>query len=122
MLELEVCEPTAIFVVVVKEVLVARDIQMIVQELRPDAHVLLAPTLREAADALPPGRIEVVFAQTDGAAVAKSGLSPRVVADKARVVLVGEEEAPGLPEGWSALPFPFFGESIASLLSGVSRK
>ncbi len=110
-------DPPAIIVVVMQEVLVARDIEMIVRDVRPGARVLVAQTLHEAVDALPQGRIEVAFVQVDAAIIAASTLGRRVAADGGRVVLLSEEKGRRLPEGWKTLPYPFASADVASVLT-----
>lgn len=110
----------AIIVVILQEVLVARDIEMIVRDFRPGARILLAQTLREAVDALPMGRIEFAFLQVDAATIAASTLGRRVDADGGKVVVLCEERGPSLPAGWTAMPFPFASDDVASLLANVS--
>ena len=117
MLASEAMDAPAIIVVVLQEVLVARDIEMIVRDLRPTARVLLAKTLPEAVNGLPKGRIEVAFVQVDAATIAASPFGRRVAADGGRVVVVCEERNRRLPQGWKALPFPFASADVASLLS-----
>ena len=109
--------PPAIIVVILQQVLVARDIEMIVRDLRPEARVLLARTLPEAVDALPEGRIEIAFVQLDPAVVAASPLGRRAAADGGRVVVLCEEQGTRLPDGWTALAVPFASDDVASLLT-----
>jgi ABC-type amino acid transport substrate-binding protein len=120
MKEVEVRETRALFVVVLPEILVGRDIEMIIRDACPDAQVLVTPNLRDAEKALPEGRIRAVFVQSEAAAILASSFGQRVANDRGLVVLVGQEELPELPEGWKALPFPFAGRDVAKLLSGVA--
>lgn len=120
MKEVVVREPQALFVVVLREVLVGRDIEMIIRDSCPDAHVLVTPNLRDAEVALPEGRIRAVFVQSEAAAILASSVGQRVANDRGLVVLVGQDEIPALPEGWKALPFPFAGHEVADLLHGVA--
>jgi hypothetical protein len=109
----------AIIVVILPEVLVARDIEMTLWDLRPEAHVLLARTLHEAEEALPPGRIELTFVQLDPARFAASALGRRSAADGGKVVVLCEDRRNGLPDDWFALPVPFASDALALLLSGL---
>ena len=88
MLASVISDPTAIIVVILPEVLVARDIEMIVRERRPKAHVLVARSLGEAMGSMPSGRIEVAFIQLDPRIVANSPLGHRISAEGGRVVLL----------------------------------
>ena len=115
----EVTEPQAIFVVAMREILVARDIEFVIRDIWPDACIVVTRTLEEAFDASPAGRIRAAFVQTDAANFVASTLGRRVAADGGRVVLAGKEKAHGLPEGWKALPFPFFDNDVESLLADV---
>ncbi|MES2913530.1 MAG: hypothetical protein V4753_00310 [Pseudomonadota bacterium] len=110
-------DPTAIIVIILKEVLVARDIEMTVRESRPEASVFVARTLHEAVDALPLGRIEVAFVQSDPRTIATSPLGRRIAAEGGRVVVLSEDIRGALPVGWAALPFPFSSKAVAELLS-----
>ncbi len=116
----ETTEPPAIIVVVLQEMLVARDIEMIVRDARPSARVLVAQTLHEAVDGLPKGRIEVAFVQVDSATIAASSLGCRIAADGGTVVVLCEEMTGRLPQGWKALPYPFASADVASLLAAQS--
>jgi hypothetical protein len=120
MLSCETTERPAIIVVVLQELLVARDIEMIVRDARPGARVLVAQTLHEAVDSLPQGRIALAFVQVDAATIAASSLGHRVAADGGRVVVLCEEMTRRLPQGWKALPFPFVSADVASLLASHS--
>lgn len=117
----EVENLSAIIVIVLSEVLVARDIEMIVRSARPGAQIVLVQTVNEAVNALPPGRIEVAFVQADAAMIAASALGRRIAADGGCVVVLYEEVEEGSPEGWKALPFPFASEHVVSVLAGLSR-
>jgi hypothetical protein len=109
--------PDPVFVVVVREILVARDIEMIIREVVAGASVILAPGLEMAAEALPPGRIEAAFVQTDPQDLSRSALAQRIATDGGRMVLVGIEPDIRLPEGWARLPFPFSESDVAALLA-----
>jgi hypothetical protein len=120
MKKVELREPRALFVVVLREVLVGRDIEMIIRDSCPDAQVLVTPNLHDAEVSLPAGRIRAVFVQSNAAAILASPVGKRVANDRGMVVLVGQEMTPALPDGWTALPFPFAGDDVARLLGGVS--
>lgn len=123
MLASVISDPTAIIVVILPEVLVARDIEMIVRERRPKAHVLVARSLGEAMESMPSGRIEVAFIQLDPRIVANSPLGHRISAEGGRVVLLSEDLRQGLPDGWTSLPYPFASEDVAALLTdGTGEK
>ena len=91
MQNVEVDKPPAIFLVVMREVLIARDIEMIIRDLRIEAQVVLACTLDEATAAVPAGRIEAAFVQMDVGDFVSTELSRRVATDGGRTVLVGLE-------------------------------
>lgn len=117
MQNVEIREPLPIFVVVVPQVLIGRDIEMMIRDLRPDARVILAFSLPEAAAALPVGRIDTLFVQMNADIVAASDLGKRVEADGGKTVLVGVDADVAVPHGWSALPFPFANDHLTSLLA-----
>ena len=105
-----------VFVVVLREWLVARDIEMIIRGIATEARVILARTLDEALAAIPPGRIKAAFVQADAHDFARSDLGLRVAKDGGRTVLVGVDPVKGLPEGWAELPFPFAEQDVSALL------
>lgn len=111
--------PQAVVVVILREFLVARDIEMIIRNCWAEARVILARTLDEAAAAVPTGRIKAAFVQMDAEDFAASDLSRRVASDGGQTVLVGLEAAELLPQGWAALPFPFADRHVTDLLTGV---
>lgn len=112
--------PPCVFIVILDEVLVAKDIAMIIDDLRPGSRVVIARTLAEAADTAPDGRIEAAFVQRDVQHFADSAIGRRVARDGARVVLVGHEPSAAV-DGVSVLPFPFAAETVASLLTRACR-
>lgn len=118
--EIEVTEPQPIFVVALHEVLVARDIELVIRDTWPDACIVVAQTLDQASSSSPAGRIKAAFVQMDATSVVASCLGRRVAADGGRVVLAGAEKDQGLPEGWKALPFPFAGNDVQSVLADVA--
>lgn len=109
----------AIVVVIQQEVLIGHDIETIVRDVWPEARVVLAKTLHDAVDNLPQGRIEVALVQVEPATIAASTLGRRVAADGGRVVVLCEEMAGPLPQGWKALPYPFASADLAKLLVGL---
>jgi hypothetical protein len=115
-------KPPAIFVVVLREVLVAQDIEAILREAVPEAQVILAPTLEEAVaalrDAAEAARVAAAFVQLDPALVSVSELGRRVAADGGRLVLLAPESPDMLPAGWAGLPFPFAEADVTAQLSG----
>jgi hypothetical protein len=117
MQNVEIDTPPAVFVVVMREALIARDIEMIIRDLRTEARVVLARTPDEATAAVPAGRIAAAFVQMDVGDFVSTELSRRVASDGGRTVLVGLEATTALPVGWSALPFPFSGDDVTSLLT-----
>jgi hypothetical protein len=109
--------PDPVFVVVLREFLVARDIEMIIRGMAAEARVILARTLDEAIAAMPQGRIKAAFVQVDPQDFAQSALGQRVATDGGRTVLVGIESGVGLPKGWAELPFPFAESDVSALLA-----
>lgn len=115
----KVCDgaPEPVFVVVLREFLVARDIEMIIRDIVVEARVILARTLDEALAAMPQGRIKAAFVQVEAQDFAQSELCRRVATDGGRTVLVGTNEATGLPAGWVELPFPFAQSDVSAVLA-----
>ena len=118
----ENCSPPKVFVLVLREFLVARDIEMIIRNLWAEALVILARTLDEAVAAMPTGRIMAAFVQMDAQAFAASDFSQRVASDGGQTVLVGLEPEDALPQGWENLPFPFAERDVSDLLSLKARR
>ncbi|TAG13245.1 MAG: hypothetical protein EAZ40_14970 [Rhodobacterales bacterium] len=106
-----------LFVVVLREFLVARDIEMIIRGMAAEARIILARTLDEAIAAMPQGRIRAAFVQIDPQDFARSSLGQRVETDGGRPVLVGVEPGDRVPKGWAELPFPFAESDVAALLA-----
>jgi hypothetical protein len=105
----------AVFVLVLREYLVARDIEMIIRGLWADALVMIAGTLDEAMANLPDGKIVAAFVQEEAAAVADSDLDRKVSEDGGQTVLVGLEPGEMLPRGWAKLSFPFVEKDVQDL-------
>ena len=119
MQNVEVEKPLGVFVVVVREVLIARDIEMSIRDLWAEAQIVPARTAQDALAAVPAGPIKAAFVEMDVTEFGSTELGRRVAADGGRTVLVGHEATTALPEGWTALPFPFSGEDVTALLTGV---
>ncbi len=113
-----ICEgtPEPVFVIVVREWLVAQDIEMIIRGIASEALVVLARSLDEAVAAMPLGRIKAAFVQADVEVFVESDLGRRVANDGGRTVLVGVDAVNGLPDGWAELPFPFAESDVSALL------
>jgi hypothetical protein len=109
--------PEPVFVVVLREFLVARDIEMIIRNIVAEARVILARTLDEAVAAMPQGRIKAAFVQVEAGDFAQSELGRRVATDGGRTVLVGVDPGAGVPAGWTALAFPFAESDVSALLA-----
>lgn len=117
------CEKPEIFVLVVREVLVAQDIAMMMRNLRPDAHIVIARSLVEAAETLPEGRVLAAFVQETVSAYTLSALAIRVATDGGRTVLVDAENALTAQTGnYAILAFPFMEEHVVALLSACHQQ
>jgi hypothetical protein len=110
-------DPQAVFVVILREFLVARDIEMIIRDFCSDARVVLARTLDDAMAALPSGKIRAAFIQMDAKAFSDSEFSQRVASDGGRTVLVGLDVDEAVPKGWATLRFPFVEQDVSALLA-----
>jgi hypothetical protein len=104
-----------IFVIVLDEVVVARDIELIIGDVRPDARIVVARTLSDAETHLPYGRIEAAFVQRDAVRFFASALGDRVAKDGGRLVLV-EQVFDAATDGVSVLSFPFSREDVELLV------
>jgi hypothetical protein len=109
-----------IFIVIIDEVLVARDIEMIIDETAPDAAVVVARTVNDPDVVVPEGRIVAAFVQGDMARFIASAIGARVLMDGAKLVLVGQEPAT-TTQDLVVLPYPFAADDVADLVSCVAR-
>jgi hypothetical protein len=109
-----------IFVVVLDEVLVARDIELIIGDVRPDARIVVARTLVDAETKLPEGRIEAAFVQRDAVRFFASALGNRVACDGGRLILV-EQVLQAAVDRVSVLSFPFSREDVEQLVLRETR-
>jgi hypothetical protein len=107
-----------LFIIVVEEALVARDIELTILELRPEAVVIVTQSLGAAAAALPEGRLEAAFVQGDAESSFASFVGQRILRDGGHLILVGRE-ADDLTAGCLLLPFPFAQADVAALLSAA---
>ncbi len=109
-----------LFVLVLHEDLVARDIELTIGDLYPGARVLVARSVNEAEATVPPGQIAAAFVQQDPDAIARTNLVRRVQADQGRIVLVGyEPKTDQTIPGWSVLPLPFSQDHVTAVLIGA---
>ncbi len=116
--EVTVAKP--IFVLVIREVLVAQDIAMVIRDLQPDAEIVMARTLDDAARGIPEGRVVSAFVQMRPAAFQQSLLAQRAMADGAKIMLVDQDDAAlaALPCA-KVLRFPFTRDDVANLLLDI---
>jgi hypothetical protein len=107
-----------LFIIVLDEILVARDIEMVVSELRPDVRVLVARTLAEAEAEVPEGRVAALFVQQEAVRLPASPIGQRLARDGGRIVLVGQE--PDKAEnGTSVVRLPFALNDVEALVAGI---
>jgi hypothetical protein len=112
---------TPLFIIVLDEILVARDIEMLIGELWPDARVLVARTLIEAEAEAPEGRLVAVFVQREAAQLPATALGQRLARDGGRLVRVGWE-GDVVEDGVSILRLPFELKDVEALLAGTARR
>jgi hypothetical protein len=113
--------PTSpIYIIILDEVLVARDIEFTIGDVRPDATVVVARTNEDGEAILPLGRVEAAFVQRDAARFLASAIGQRVSGDGGRLVLVGQEPS-AATDGVLVLPYPFAREDVAALLADADR-
>ena len=106
-----------IIVVVMREVLIARDIELIIGDVRPEVVVVTAQTIAEAASKIPQGAVvETVFVSMHQAARHRSDLGAMIKAHNGRVVLLDDEIADQASPPWSVLPFPFTRDHVLAHL------
>lgn len=110
----------SIFIVILDAVLVARDVEMTIYALRPDARVVVARTTAEAEAFLGEGPIEAAIVQSDAPAFMGSSLRRRLAADGGLVVLVGHDSHT-VGDGVALLPLPFTQEDVEIVVAGLSR-
>jgi hypothetical protein len=111
--------PPPVFVVILDEVLVARDIGLIIGDLWPHARVVIARSPEQAAGLVPDGPIHAAFVQRQARQFAGSALGQRMTRDGGLVVVVGQEPAEGA-EAVTALPIPFAGADVAAVLKTLT--
>lgn len=107
-----------IVVIMMREALIARDIELIVQDMRPNAAIIVARSLAEVTARLYRGDlIDIAFVDELRSAIGPSDFAQRVAMDRGTVVLVGHEPGatPQRPN-WALLPFPFAREDVEKLL------
>jgi hypothetical protein len=109
------------YIVVLDEVLVARDIELMIRDLRPDAVVIVAQSLEAAAADLPDAPIKAAFLQGDAQRIHASVVGQRLLRDGVRTVMVGRE-VDEAAEGVSVLPFPFSQADVAALLAETQER
>lgn len=116
----EVTFSKAIFVLVIREVLVAQDIAMVIRDMEPNAEIVMARTLDDAERAMPDGRVVLAFVQARPAAFQASMLAQRAIGDGAKITLVDQDEAAVAP--WPCarvLRFPFTRDDVANHIENV---
>ena len=108
-----------LFIVSVDEILVARDIEMSIAELFPKARIIVGRTLSEVASQVPQA-VQVVsaFVQCDPALFLASSAGQRLVEDGGRLVLVGQDAAPGV----QTLPQPFTHNDVEAALAALNTE
>jgi hypothetical protein len=112
--------PPPLYIVVMEEVLVARDIEMMIRDLRPDATVIVAQSLGAVEAELPDTNITAAFLQADPPRILVSAVGQRLLRDGGQTILVGHE--PGeAAEGALVLPFPFARGDVVALLAGAAK-
>jgi len=106
-------------VILLSQALVARDIELMVGDMRPEATVIVAWTMLELTNALSPRvLIDVAFVDDISAAKALSDTTKLAHRDGRRVVLVGHDMGP-IPQrkDWVLLPYPFTNHDVEKVLS-----
>ena len=105
-------------VIVVDQALIARDIELIVKEMRPDVTVIVARNVSEIATALTPDiQIELAFVDAIAVAMALSGGNSAHWTGS-RVVLIGhDQDAVPKQNDWALLPYPFTNRDVQNLLA-----
>jgi hypothetical protein len=109
-----------LFIVVLDEVLVARDIELIIRDTHADTKVIVARSLDALKD-LPDGQIGAAFVQAEADQVAKSEIYKRVQGDGGRIILVGHDSDQGADD-FLVLPLPFVQANVAALLAKILSK
>jgi len=107
-----------IVVIMLREALIARDIELIVQDLRPNAPAVVARNVEEVTARLFRGDvIDIAFVDELLSAIGPSDFAQRIATDRGTVVLVGHE--PGaVPQrpNLTLLQFPFTREDVEKLV------
>lgn len=107
-----------VYLIVLREVVIAQDLSLTITDHDPEAVVLLATTSAEAEQMLAGVEALVLaFVVADPAVFASSGLARAIAARGGRAVLLGNEaEAHGPGEGWQVLDQPFNTDAVLAHL------
>lgn len=113
--------PSRVFLVLLPEVVVARDLAETLAELTPGARVVVARTVAEAGVAL--SRIPALtcaFVALGLEQLRASGLESSILALGGRIVLVGAEPGAEIAaSGHVALDLPFDASAVGLVLRGI---
>lgn len=109
------------YLVVIDEVLIARDIALTITDQEPEASVLIASSLTEAEEALSKvSNLVLAFVNVRPRTFAESALAQAISKRGGRVVLLGyEAEAVGPNPLWDVLMQPF---DTAAVLARLNRR
>ncbi len=110
-------------VVVAKEFIIASDLESMIAEHVPDARIIVARTLAEASDLLPPDvAVDIAFVDTEPETFHRSSLSRRMASTRAYTVFLGRSWGNWkVPQNanWAVLDYPFRREDLRHVILGV---
>jgi hypothetical protein len=106
------------FLIILNEVLVAKDIELTISDMRPEARMVVARSMSEVDLAEIGGELAAAFVRHDLSNADRLRIAERLQRDGGLLVFVGQEVAP-VPAGESVLPYPFSRDDVTNLLSMV---
>ena len=104
-----------VYLIVLREVLIANDITMVIHDAVPGVRVIAVMDLDDAAkQVMPDDHVSVAFLAVDPAIAMQSALVQELAGQGTRIVIVGHDEHPALTRamGWSVLVYPFNGDDV----------
>lgn len=107
-----------VYLVMMREVLIAQDLSLTITEFDPSARVITAADMDQALSLIAPTTsLAIAFAEVQPAPFAAHALARAIAERRGRVVLLGEQaEAVGPTQDWDVLRKPFVTDHVLSLL------
>lgn len=109
------------FLIVLDQVLVARDIELTILDSKPDARAVVARRLEEVDLSGVEGQLAAAFVPPDLSDADRARLRERLARDGGRLVLVGQDHGEEIGPA-VALPFPFKREDVTQLVASLAAQ